>query len=170
MRRFLLAFTLFACSQAKPLPSAAPRPVPVQLQPPAGSVFLLAASARGVQIYERKSGASAGTLKAPEAELFDDGGAKIGRHFGGPTWQLTNGSQVVGKVKEKLPGEPGSIPWLLLQRKSGSGEGKLARAAFIQRVDTQGGPARAEGCDPAHPGAESRIEYTASYLFYGAKP
>lgn len=50
------------------------------------------ARATGFQIYICRPGASgmpAWTLKAPDAELFDEQGKSIGKHFGGPTWQLS---------------------------------------------------------------------------------
>jgi hypothetical protein len=41
------------------------------------------------------------TLKAPEADLFDANGRAIGRHYAGPTWELMDGSEVVGKFKAR---------------------------------------------------------------------
>ena len=58
-------------------------------------------SAEGVQIYESKpnsSGAYEWTLKAPEAELKSLAGEVIGKHYGGPSWSLNDGSQLVGSL------------------------------------------------------------------------
>jgi hypothetical protein len=130
-------------------------------------------AARGVQIYTCKAKAAdaaafAWTLKEPEAELFDATGARFGRHYGGPTWESADGSRVVGEAVQSSPVQ-GAVPWLLLRAKSHEGAGALASVTFIQRVDTAGGVAPSEGCDAAHAGAETRVEYSANYAFYGAR-
>jgi uncharacterized protein DUF3455 len=156
-----------ACAPADTVrPSAdAHKAVPSALAVPAGQALLLRASARGAQIYTCRP--EGWVLKAPEADLFDADGKRIGKHYGGPTWELDDGSAVVGEVKEKAPAE-GSIPWLLLAKKSARGTGTLSRVTFIQRLDTQGGTAPAGGCDATKAGAEARVEYTATYAFYAA--
>jgi hypothetical protein len=155
---------LTACSSAGNVkPAAVEKPLPANLAVPQGSTRVLKALAKGAQVYTCKP--EGWVLKAPDADLFDEQGAKIGHHFAGPTWELTDGSAVVGEVKEKAPAE-GTIPWLLLAAKETRGAGTLSRVSFIQRVETQGGKAPAEGCDPAHQGAEIRVDYTATYLFY----
>ena len=64
------------------------------------------ARATGFQIYvcrpDANRQAARWTLKAPEAELFDEQGKSIGKHFGGPTWQLNDGSAVIGKMAAKV--------------------------------------------------------------------
>src|SRR6478672_11614787 len=75
--------------------------VPDSIQPPAGEELILVARATGFQIYVCRpdaNGKPAWALKAPEAELFDEQGKSIGKHFGGPTWQLIDGSQITGKL------------------------------------------------------------------------
>ncbi len=140
---------------------------------PEGQPLLLRAAARGAQIYTCKAkeadpAAFEWVLKAPEAELFDQKGAKIGRHYAGPTWETADGSRVAGEVMQRSPVQ-GAIPWLLLRAKSSEGAGVLASAKYIQRVDTIGGVAPSAGCDAAHAGAEARVDYSANYDFYGAK-
>ena len=52
------------------------------------------ARATGFQIYVCRpdvEGKPVWALKAPEAELFDEQGKSIGRHFAGPTWQFSDG-------------------------------------------------------------------------------
>ena len=61
---------------------------------------------------------------------------------------------------------PGSIPWLLLRAKSHSGSGAFASVGYIARIRTEGGVAPAAGCDAAHTGAERRVAYSASYVFF----
>ncbi len=97
-------------------------------------------------------------------------GSTIGKHYAGPTWEAADGSKVVGqKTAQADAPEAGAIPWLLLTTKSNEGAGVMARVKTIQRVDTHGGKAPAEGCDAAHDGAEVRVPYTATYYFHGAR-
>ena|SRR5438128_4448342 len=147
--------------------------LPENLRVPAGQPLLLRAAARGAQIYTCKAKAAEPTafewvLKAPDAELFDQRGAKIGRHYAGPTWESNDGSRVVGEVMQRSPVQ-GAVPWLLLRAKSNEGAGAFATARYIQRLDTIGGLAPSAGCDGAHAGAEARVDYSASYEFYGAR-
>lgn len=161
---------LVACASTPP---AQPASLPESLRVPEGQPLLLRVAARGAQIYSCKAKAAepAGfewVLKAPEAELFDGRGAKIGRHYAGPTWESVDGSRVVGEVMQRSPVQ-GAIPWLLMRAKSNEGAGALAGVKYIQRVDTAGGVAPSAGCDAAHAGAEARVEYSANYDFYGAR-
>ena len=111
------------------------------------------------------------SFKAPEAELFDSDGKKIGRHYAGPTWEANDGSKVVGEVKAKDNGpDPNAIPWLLLSAKSTSGSGIFSQTQSIQRLNTVGGQAPAEGCNQAQFGKETRVPYKAKYYFYIARP
>jgi len=144
--------------------------VSAQLAPPDGEKLVLHAHAKGNQIYScSKTGDQyAWTLKKPQAELFDEQDRAIGHHFMGPTWELNDGSQVVGKVVAKFD-SPDSIPWLLLSAASHSGNGALSRVTSIQRLNTKGGKAPATGCEASDEGSENRVSYTADYFFY-AKP
>lgn len=155
-----------------PAPSADSKPAD-KLAAPAGNALVLTVSAKGSQIYTcapgKDGGAPAWTFTAPEAELFDGSGAKVGTHGAGPFWQVADGSKVIGAVREKADSPDGSIPWLLLEAKSHEGSGRLAAVTFIQRTDTRGGKAPAAGCDAGHAGEKQSVPYTASYLFYSAK-
>jgi len=129
------------------------------------------ARATGFQIYVCRPdavGKPAWTLKAPEAELFDEQGNVVGRHFGGPTWQLNDGSQITGKMVAKVDApDRRAIPWLLVTVTSNSGKGSLSRVTSIQRVNTVGGlaPANAE-CSESNGGLEFKSSYSADYYFY----
>jgi hypothetical protein len=104
---------------------------------------------------------------APEAELFDTKGSAIGKHFAGPTWKHSDGSEVIGKVVAKADSPDASaIPWLLLAAASHSGNGVFASVTSIQRIHTQGGQAPSTGCDDAHRGAKTKSAYSADYFFY----
>ena len=150
--------------------------VPETLKAPAAQVLSLEAHATGVQIYECKASKDdpmrfEWTFKAPEAELFDSTGKKIGRHYAGPPWESNDGSQVVGEVKARDNGpDPNAIPWLLLSAKSTSGKGVFSQTQSIQRVHTAGGKAPAEGCNQTQVGKETRVTYKAVYYFYIARP
>lgn len=87
----------------RPIP---PPTVPDNLKVPDGQVVLLKALGKGVQIYTCKAKTDdpskfEWTFKAPEADLFNHKGEKIGKHYGGPTWEANDGSKVVGKVQAR---------------------------------------------------------------------
>jgi hypothetical protein len=141
----------------------APADVPPALQVPATECLKVRALGTGVQIYTCTAGAW--VLKAPEANLLDRHGRYEGNHFLGPTWQWRDGSKVKGaKVAQAAAPDPSKdIPWLLLSVASEEGDGRLADVTHIQRIHTTGGPAPAGACTD---GAETRVPYTADYLFY----
>jgi hypothetical protein len=125
--------------------------VPDSIQAPAGEKLVSLARALGYQVYVCRpdsEGKPAWTLKAPEAELFDEQGKSFGKHFGGPTWQLNDGSQITGKVAAKVDApDPKAIPWLLVAVTGHSGSGRLSGVTSVQRVNTVGGLApRAQEC------------------------
>lgn len=161
----------FETSGAGTIPS-----VPENLRTPATEVLSLETDATGVQIYECIAGKEESTrfewiFKAPEADLFDRAGSKIGKHYSGPTWESTDGSKVVGEVKARDNGpDPNAIPWLLLRTKSTSGTGVFSQVTSIQRLNTVGGRAPTEACNQAHAGKVARVGYKATYYFYVAKP
>lgn len=146
--------------------------IPDKLAAPASERLALEARASGVQIYvcaARKDDAARAewTLKAPEAELFGVDGKRIGKHYGGPTWEAADGSKVVGELKARDDGpDSNAIPWLLLAAKSNNGAGVFGKTSSIQRLYTNAGKAPATGCDAASVGKELRVPYTATYLFY----
>lgn len=157
--------------------AAATVDVPANLAPPAEAVLLFELDARGVQIYtcEAKpddASAFVWTFTAPEAELLNARGKVVGQHFGGPTWQGNDGSAVVGEVLERADApDTGAIPWLLLGAKDHAGAGAFSTVTFVQRLNTVGGIAPADGCDADHAGDEVRQAYEATYaFFYAAAP
>jgi len=40
---------------------------------------------------------------------------------------------------------------------------------YIQRVDTVGGQAPADGCDKSRAGSEAPVDYQATYYFYAER-
>jgi hypothetical protein len=151
---------------------AASRPdVPEKIKAPAGEQVVLVTHATGSQIYTCQQGSDgklAWTLKAPDAELHDEHGAVIGRHYAGPTWKDNDGSEVTGKASAKVESpDADSIPWLLVTVTGHSGSGVLTAVTTIQRIHTKGGiaPPAAE-CTTAKQNSEVRSSYAADYYFY----
>lgn len=152
-----------------------PPEAPEALRPPADQVLALEARATGVQIYQCSAGQDQAArlewvFQAPEAELFDKEGRKVGKHYAGPTWESTDGSAVVGDVKARDAGpDPSAIPWLLLSAKSNSGSGVFSQTRSIQRLQTVGGKAPSAPCTRDIAGQVVRVPYKAAYYFYVAK-
>jgi hypothetical protein len=175
-RLFSFFLSLVATSAAAFAADTAPVSSPlVSLEAPANQTLALVLNARGVQIYvcrpvQGDPAKFEWAFKAPEAELFDAQGRKVGRHYAGPTWELTDGGKVVGRVKSKIEAPDGKgIPWLLLEAVQASGE-TMGKVLSIQRVDTVGGKAPADQADATKVAKEVRVDYTATYKFYVAKP
>jgi hypothetical protein len=136
---------------------------------------ILMAKAQGVQIYECRAKKADPTqfewaFIGPEADLFDSQGNRIGHHFAGPTWELDDGSRVVGSVRASVASrDPGAVPWLLVGAKDHAGTGILSRVTSIQRLETSRGKAPPGGCSQANVGERLRVPYTAVYYFYVPK-
>src|SRR5262245_17647651 len=149
--------------------------VPDKLKPAAKETLALVVPAKGVQIYECRAKKDAVAVYewafvGPEADLFDVRGNKIGRHYGGPHWEATDGSKILGTVKERADAPaPDAIPWLLLSTKSVGPNGSFSKVTSVQRVNTVGGVAPQTGCSQAAAGTPARIAYTADYYFFTAK-
>jgi len=141
--------------------------VPESLRPAASESLKRVIHAKGVQIYECRE--QKWVFVAPDADLFDEKGNRIGRHYAGPTWEATgDGSRIVGAVKSRADApEAGAIPWLLLTTKSASGRGYFSDVSSVQRVATHGGMAPGSGCP--HDGLVARVNYTADYYFFSPK-
>src|SRR5688572_18252513 len=131
--------------------------------------------AKGVQIYEcgakkDQAGAYEWAFVAPEADLFNTSGQKLGRHYAGPHWESTDGSKIAGTVKERADAPQADIiPWLLLVTKSVGSQGSLSKITSTQRVNTVGGVAAKTGCSQSTVGTTARIPYTADYYFLTEK-
>ena len=147
--------------------------VPELIKPPAGEELVLVAHAKGFQIYVCQAGAAGEptwVLKAPEAFLYDDQGDVLGKHFGGPTWKHTDGSEITAKLAAKVDAPDASaIPWLLLTVTDHSGNGVFSRITTIQRIHTVGGLAPTSSCSGENLDKESKSSYTADYYFYARK-
>jgi len=149
--------------------------VPDKLKPPANESLAMIVPAKGVQIYEcraKKDHASAyeWAFVAPEADLFDTSGKKIGRLYAGPHWESSDSSKIAGTVKASTDApQADAIPWLLLVTKSVGQQGSFSKITSIQRVNTVGGVAPKTGCAQSTVGTTARIPYTADYYFLAEK-
>jgi Protein of unknown function (DUF3455) len=175
-RKFIassLPLLLAACAALqKPTPMVN---VPDKLKPAANETLAMIVPAKGVQIYEcraKKDQANAyeWAFVAPEADLFDTSGRKIGRHYAGPHWESADGSKVAGTVKASTEApQADAIPWLLLVTKSVGPQGSFSKITSIQRVNTVGGVAPKTVCAQSTVGTTARIPYTADYYLLTEK-
>ena len=149
--------------------------VPDKLRPGANETLMKTVAAKGVQIYECRAvkdqpAAYAWAFVAPEAELFDAAGNKVGKHYAGPHWEAVDGSKIKGTVKESSAAPVAdAIPWLLLGASADGPAGAFSRITSVQRVNTAGGVAPKSGCSEAAAGTTTRVYYSADYYFFGAR-
>jgi len=145
-----------ALADDKPLPDAIAAP---------GETVVLKVHAIGLQLYECKAGADgklAWTFTAPQATL-NAGDKEVGQHGAGPSWELTDGSSITGKVAASAPGATsGDIPWLKLDVVAHKGSGQLSGVTTVQRINTIGGQLK-DACDRAD--ASRGMPYSADYVF-----
>jgi Protein of unknown function (DUF3455) len=165
-----LATSLTGCTGISMQASQHPIAVPEAIKASANEKFAFALPAKGVQIYECKadtSGKFSWAFVAPEAELLDLHGKRSGKHYGGPTWELDDGSKTVGTVKQRADAPAkGAIPWLLLSAKPSGKTGQFSPVISLQRVNTLGGVAPETACAANNSGAIARIPYTADYYYF----
>lgn len=149
--------------------------VPDKLKPGANESLAMVVHAKGVQIYECRAGKNQTgdyewAFVAPEADLFDAAGNRIGHHYAGPSWESPDGSKILGTQKERADAPTAdAIPWLLLGAKSMGQEGAFSKVTSVQRLSTVGGVAPAAGCTQAAAGTPARVDYTAEYYFFTRK-
>lgn len=121
--------------------------------------------AEGTQVYECGAddvGALRWQFKEPVATLFQDGNP-VGRHYAGPSWELYDGSIVVGRVTARAPSAtPADIPHLWLEAKANGNRGRLATVSVVERMNTKGGIATGP-C--LRSGERLSVPYSADYAF-----
>ncbi len=166
-----LPLVLAACASQPPASVDAPD----ALKPGPTQALLATVAARGVQIYECRASkdnpqAAAWVFVAPEANLYDAQGRLVGKHYAGPHWESNDGSKIVGSVKAKADApQAGAIPWLLLATSSDGPSGEFAKVTSVQRLNTVGGAAPANGCTTATVGQGVRVPYSADYALFAMR-
>jgi hypothetical protein len=121
----------------------------------------------GVLNYECKSAdGKASWSFVPDARLTDRAGKEVGKYYGGPTWELADGSKITGKQLATAPGVPGAIPLQLVETTPAVGKGALEGVVYIQRLNTAGGVAPPEPCDATKLGTKRAVPYSADYVFF----
>jgi hypothetical protein len=147
-----------------PLPVAAAE-TPAAIAAP-GEALVATVQAAGAQVYECRldaAGKLAWQFREPIATLMVEG-KTIGRHYAGPTWEMSDGSAVDAKASGRAPGASANdIPLLKLDVAARRGNGQLAGVTTIQRINTKGGVA---GGECSSYGALLSVPYTADYAFY----
>jgi hypothetical protein len=144
-----------------------PPEVPEAIQVPAGQKVVLDVVGKGVQIYDCNPATLAWTFREPAAALHGRGGRVVGIHFRGPTFESFDGSSVLaaGDRSTPAPDPSRAIAWLRLKAVTNQGDGVLARVDYVQRIETRGGVAPTEACDPAGDRTVA-VPYRARYVFY----
>jgi hypothetical protein len=193
MKPYIISLALaltFATPSLSHAQGIVPPSVPPAITVPAGNELFLLGRGVGTQNYECQPsgplGRVAWTLFTPEATLFNDFREQLTTHFFSPnpmegeivraTWQDSSDTSIVwaraiGSIAD--PTGSGAIAWVLLQRAGsqlGPGGGDtLAKATFIQRLNTVGGSTPPTDCDVLPDvGHRAFVPYTADYLFYKA--
>ena len=147
--------------------------VPAAIAVPAGHQMVMRQVGAGDLTYECR--VKAGTtdhewvFAGPTAVLYDSDRKAVGKYYGGPTWESSDGSKVTGKQLAISPGASGSIPLQLVQANPATGMGAMNGVTYIQRVNTQGGVAPAAACGAANVGTKQMVKYQADYVFYKAR-
>jgi Protein of unknown function (DUF3455) len=144
--------------------------IPEAIKAPGGNSAYLTVHAKGDQIFHcvLKAGEYSWKWHAPEAKLYDTHNqALVGSHGVGPSWTHHDGSSIKAKAIQKVDApDKSSASWLLLEVTGHQRDGVLAKASYIQRINTQGGGMPSSGCDANHLGSEKRVRYSADYVFY----
>ena len=156
--------TLTQAAYAEPDGPSLPPGSPIAV--PDGNKVFLEGHATGVQIY--KCNGLTWAFVAPRADLVGDNGKLVVTHFAGPTWQALDGSTVVATRDAGVTPNTNAIPWLRLKTKSttvGPDGVRMTTTTYIQRVNTSGGLAKPDGCDPTTVNTQYESPYTADYYF-----
>ena len=152
-------------------PDNASLPEPVRV--PTGQKMRMAATGVGEITYEcREKANAAGSYEwafvAPVATLYAGDKRTVGKYYGGPTWESSDGSKITGKQVAVSPAAAGNIPMQLVKTDPAMGAGAMNGVTYIQRVNTKGGVAPSAACDANAKGARRQVAYQADYVFYGS--
>ena len=165
-----LPFALAACASMTPQSMTAPQ-VPAAVAVPAGHRPVMMLTGVGLLTYECRAKAGADGayewgFAGPDAVLQDRNGMRMGKYYGGPTWEHNDGSKITGKQLAVSPGPSGAIPLQLVQASPATGSGAFTGVTYIQRVNTVGGVAPSTPCNAGAMGSKQTVSYSADYYFY----
>ncbi len=169
----LLPLALAACASTPPMMTMVDNAsLPEAVRVPAGAQQKMWTAAAGEITYEcREKKDMAGQFEwgfiGPVASLKNKAGAVVGKYYGGPTWEATDGSKVTGKQLAVAPAGAGNIPLQLVKTDPAMGMGSMQGISHIQRLQTQGGVAPAAACAMTNKGDRRQVAYQADYVFYG---
>ena len=124
--------------------------------------------ANGTHVYECRAvqGGYAWTFLNPDATLFE-GTRSIATHTSPAMWESsTDRSSTSGRVAATQPAGSGNLPWTLWRTQSSGDGGIFTGVTSVQRVNTVGGVAPATGCGDTSIGTETRVNFSADFVFY----
>src|SRR5688572_2841213 len=117
-----LSFNAYASSMSGAI---AMPDVPAAIAAPTGKPAM---TLKGVGMLTYECRAKAGATETfewvfvgPDAVLQETGGRTVGKYYGGPTWEHSDGSKTTGKQLAIAPGATGSIPLQLVQTAPAAG-------------------------------------------------
>lgn len=169
-----LPLVLSACAMTPGAPMVDNAALPEAVRVPAGHMATMTTVGKGEITYECRAkagmpGQHEWAFVAPVATLADPRGAMVGRYYGGPTWEASDGSKVTGKQVAVAPAMAGSIPLQLVKAEPAMGMGAMQGVSYIQRLNTMGGVAPAAPCTAEAVGQKRQVAYQADYVFYKAR-
>jgi hypothetical protein len=128
-------------------------------------------SARGANLFQCRAAATDPNVYgwffvAPDAALLE-GSRTAGRlRAPGEFESESDRSTVFGVLRATQPGGADNLPWAAMRALPTGDSGMFAGVTTIQRVNTAGGVAPADGCAAANAGNEARVNFSADYYFY----
>jgi hypothetical protein len=128
-------------------------------------------SANGANVFQCNArigepGAYAWSFVAPDATLLEGTRAAGSHRAPGQFESDSDRSSVSGVLQATQPGGRDNLPWARMRAVPAGDSGMFAGVTTIQRVNTSGGVAPADGCAAASVGNEARVNFTADYYFY----
>ena len=146
---------------------------PAEITPPAGNKAAMTLSATGILNYECKAvadkpGTFAWTFAGPDAKLWDANKKEVGKYYGGPTWESTDGSKVTGKQLAVSPSVAGAIPLQLVQAAPTTGTGASHCQPAIARASSDQIPHRCRKPFGACPPSPTKNGPTAKFTHAAA--
>ena len=176
------AALLSACASVGPGPTASAVPGKAgAVTPPSLGLFssikvpsdrepALQLSAQGVQIFrcEKRDGAFVWAFRQPDAQLLDSSGKVVGRHGASFSFEHSDGSRLTATIVDydEAPNSA-DLRWVLMTTRS-FGKGAFDGITHVQRINTRRGMPP-ERCDAAQSNQLLRVDFSADFIFYGAK-